>query len=128
MGSEGSLKHQGLLVEDQSLPQVSPQTQVLHAPETENSFREGSGALTGCCDGRLLRFRWLALMMEFSADLGSYAHEFEETVLLLDGHPRPAPEQGDLAQVGDLDCPDLIFSYVPKNRGWVSEGHLCDLQ
>lgn len=90
----------------------------------------GSDALTRPYVGngdRLLRLRWLALMMELTSDISRYANEFKKTVLLLDGQSDPAAQECDLAQVCYLDCPNLVFSYFPKEHSRVSESHLGDL-
>ena len=94
------------------------------------SLPRGSDALTRPYVGngeRLLRLRWLALMMELAPDIGRYANEFKKTVLLLDGQSDPAAQECDLAQVCYLDCPNLVFSYFPKEHSRVSESHLSDL-
>lgn len=90
----------------------------------------GSDALTRPYignDNRLLRLRWLALMMELAPDLGRYTDEFKKTVLLLDGQFDPAAEERDLPQVGDLNRADLIFSYFPKEDGRIGESDFRDL-
>jgi hypothetical protein len=65
--------------------------------------------------------------MEFSPNIGSYTEEFQQAVLLFDRHSGDTSQDGDVAQIGNLNGSNLVFSYFPKNSGGISKSHIRDL-
>lgn len=50
---------------------------------------------------RLLRLGWLALMLNFSGDIGGHIHEFEEVVLGLPRHSFETTEESQVPRVSN---------------------------